>query len=844
MISTCDPTCEQVNFDFGLGYNWVATAWPYVADRCGAPWFVLLSGQVLRFCPSEDQHAVWSPGGCDDCQPISEEQANSGDRLRYKLFYNDQGGEFVLHEDSGAIWRFHGFCEGGHPGRFKSYQHNDESAEVDGFTGYGHIQQILFQVSGVLAGRYDYSYQVFGDDAERLTKATHYLRDETGTMQKVREAEYAYYGDSEAHGSLGDLKTVTVTDYSAAGADPSRTYYYRYELLASGARRIKYALDPEAFERLSDDPRVTDPFTASDEIVAEYADYAFEYNPDGSVIQECTAGCEHPITYSFEEGTAAEGYNNWRLRAAETGSYVVTFTNFRGDVLLREVKETAGAQDSAVEYFQYDDNGNLILHATPAAVESYSYNASSLSVTLQANEGLIHVYEYYTQTTTASGGVGVNGFRQYDKIKKGSSGTPITLRKYEYTERSVPVVLESGSSSSSSSSSSGSPPMFTIYPLLWETVYRNEDGTGAITTSYSYAWHPNSLQIEQRVTTLPAVPAEQGGSGSLGHADRAVRYQREPHLEQGRARVHHLPRVRRGATGGYQDDPGRGRHAADLAQRLEHAAGGGLHLVTDYRVRSPRPADPEPRSRACRGPRRGGNHGPHGQLDGLQGCRPGDAFGARVLCARDGKLRAGQPGLDHQAQRRRYAERVDPGHAGLDRRRALRLGQLPAVQLRALVVVAGRQPRPHHGQPAVPHASRQRRRGSRAPTTTRPRTATTPRAGRTRSARPAGRSPARCSTGSAARCGSMWARTIAGRPTRIPPARVATAARRPAVPVAPTRTTTWCWSRPTRTPAPGLRRLIAAQRDAAVRGRLDQPLDRVPLRLASAPGIRDCRGGR
>ena len=68
LISTCDPTGAQVNFDYGLGYNWVAPAWPYVADRCGAPWFVLLSGQLLRFCPSADQHAAWTPGGRDDCQ--------------------------------------------------------------------------------------------------------------------------------------------------------------------------------------------------------------------------------------------------------------------------------------------------------------------------------------------------------------------------------------------------------------------------------------------------------------------------------------------------------------------------------------------------------------------------------------------------------------------------------------------------------------------------------------------------------------------------------------------------------------------------------------------------------
>mgnify|MGYP000858361248 CR=1 FL=1 len=580
LISTCDPTGEQVNFDYGLGYNWVAPAWPYVADRCGAPWFVLLSGQLLRFCPSADQHAAWTPGGCDDCQIVSQEQANAGSRLRHKLFYHDQEDAFVLYEDSGAIWKFQGFCHGGQPGRFQRYQHHDETVQANGFTAYGHLQQLLFTVGGVLAGRYDYTYQVFGDNAERLTRATHYLRDETGTLQKVREADYVYYGEGETHGSLGDLKTVTVTDYSAAGADPGRTSYYRYVCLASGARRIKYALDPEAWERLSGDPRVSDPFTASDEIVADYADHAFEYHADGSVTAEYTAGGAQRITYSFEQGTAAAGYNNWRLRATETGSYAVTFSNFRGDVLLREVRESADAQDSAVEYYQYDDQGNLVLHATPAAVESYSYSASNLSVRLKSQEGLIHVYEYYTQTTTGSGGVGVHGLRQYDKIQEGSNGTPITLRQYEYTQHSVPVILESGSSSSSSSASA---PLFTIYPLLRETVYRHEDATGALTTSYGYAWHPNSLQMEQRVTTLPAVPAAQGGSGNS--ATRTERFDTHGNLiwsrdERGFITYHEFEAVQQVVTKTIEDVDGT---RLTLPSGWSTPAGGGQHLVTDYR---------------------------------------------------------------------------------------------------------------------------------------------------------------------------------------------------------------------------------------------------------------------
>lgn len=51
------------------------------------------------------------------------------------------------------------------------------------------------------------------------------------------------------------------------------------------------------------------------------------------------------------------------------------------------------------------------------------------------------------------------------------------------------------------------------YRVSKETVYRNEDGTGAIETNYAYTWHAGTCRLEERTTTLPAVPASQNGSG-------------------------------------------------------------------------------------------------------------------------------------------------------------------------------------------------------------------------------------------------------------------------------------------------------------------------------------------
>ena len=59
----------------------------------------------------------------------------------------------------------------------------------------------------------------------------------------------------------------------------------------------------------------------------------------------------------------------------------------------------------------------------------------------QYNVGLVHVYSYYSETTTDTGGVAVKGYKQYDKIKQGRDGSEIKTRKYEYTEQSAAVEL-------------------------------------------------------------------------------------------------------------------------------------------------------------------------------------------------------------------------------------------------------------------------------------------------------------------------------------------------------------------------------------------------------------------
>ncbi|RCS44658.1 hypothetical protein DTL42_17195 [Bremerella cremea] len=52
-----------------------------------------------------------------------------------------------------------------------------------------------------------------------------------------------------------------------------------------------------------------------------------------------------------------------------------------------------------------------------------------------------------------------------------------------------------------------------LHPKTKETVYRNEDGTRAIETSFAYEYHSSARRMKRITTTLPAIPTSQYGSG-------------------------------------------------------------------------------------------------------------------------------------------------------------------------------------------------------------------------------------------------------------------------------------------------------------------------------------------
>ena len=113
---------------------------------------------------------------------------------------------------------------------------------------------------------------------------------------------------------------------------------------------------------------------------------------------------------------------------------------------------------------------------------------------LRTSAGLITQTEYYASTTaTPTTPGGAAGYVKSRSLKRGSSGTPVPQSLTTYIQRLAGVA--------------------TVYPVAASTAYRNDDGTGAVTTSYSYTWFGSTAQMQQRTTTLPVVPTGQNGTG-------------------------------------------------------------------------------------------------------------------------------------------------------------------------------------------------------------------------------------------------------------------------------------------------------------------------------------------
>jgi RHS repeat-associated protein len=423
-------------------------------------------------------------------------------------------GDFYRFTDAnGNQWLFRGFNSSFTPPSLfgKFYSSTDT---------YGNTTSTVYGTSGVTDGRILeidqfpagdpnngtrilYNYNLSGVAAGYLSSVV-YQRVVSAAGTTVRQSNYTYYLSTGSNGAAGQLQRSQVTD----GSNVLDTYYHRYSTASGSPARL--ILGPVGYERakasLGSDAAID---SATDATLGTWADYTFGYNgffPSGSSVSSETVqgtGCSCGTgggtgTFSFtytNAGHGLHGVNIWNQKTIETlpdGNQNIVYTDDAGATLLDIFKNVSTGQQW-MTYHQYDSARREILTAMPSAVISYDENQASLGVSLQASSGLFYLYGFYSITDLGTGSVA--GYRSTVSVRQGTGGSAVLLSQVKYT---------------SHTDGSG----VTIYPVASSIQYRNTDGTGAITTSFSHSFHGTTNQTSERRTTFPTVLTTQNGSGS------------------------------------------------------------------------------------------------------------------------------------------------------------------------------------------------------------------------------------------------------------------------------------------------------------------------------------------
>ena len=222
----------------------------------------------------------------------------------------------------------------------------------------------------------------------------------------------------------------------------------------------------------------------------------------GSGCSVCTGG-QGTFTYSYATSSNPQGYNSWATKTTEVlpdGSTNTVYANFAGETMLN-VFQSGGQK--WLNFYEYDGSGRQILQANPSAVTGYNDAYADLLDKnqvgdygyLSSNSGLLQITDYYTTTTaTQTSAGGVAGYFEDSKLEQGKSGTPILQQYVQYIAHTA----------------AGD----TVYPQATSTVYRNTDGSGAETTSYSYTWFSGTNQKQTMTVSLPVISSAENGPGT------------------------------------------------------------------------------------------------------------------------------------------------------------------------------------------------------------------------------------------------------------------------------------------------------------------------------------------
>ncbi|VTR96659.1 rhs repeat-associated core domain-containing protein : YD repeat protein OS=Isosphaera pallida (strain ATCC 43644 / DSM 9630 / IS1B) GN=Isop_2419 PE=4 SV=1 [Gemmata massiliana] len=195
--------------------------------------------------------------------------------------------------------------------------------------------------------------------------------------------------------------------------------------------------------------------------------------------------------------------NAWKTKTVETlpdGTTNTIYTNGLGQVMLKVY--TDAASNVWRWYTQYDADGRAILEAGPSVVTGYSESyvdlvnfVSGNAQHLNDSTGLVTAYTYgFSNSATDFAAADVVGYLKRVDLKQGETGAAVPQRTLTYIKHTELT--------------------HAFFFTASDTVYRNDNGTGALTTSYAYTYYDGFNQVASVVATLPTVTTAQNGSNA------------------------------------------------------------------------------------------------------------------------------------------------------------------------------------------------------------------------------------------------------------------------------------------------------------------------------------------
>ncbi len=489
----------------GQGYNWQVKEWPFLVQGPSGLAGTEITEVVIQ---GESDSSYWFDKVDGEWVPRFN--------VKSTLEHDTVNDVYRLTDLKGNITEFDDFT-----GMFsRRISAAGNTITVTGMSNNGAnfttVEREYTEDSVTTTEKFEYAYQDEGDLL--LSSVTLSRKVGAGSWQNISRALYTYYSANEPYGLEEDLKTAITEQWDGSTWQNTGTNYYRYYKTLTGessssssssssggqdfAHQLKYILNKEAYNKLAADPNVSDPLTATDAQVAQYADFYYEFDSQRRVTKEIIQGGSRTFSFSYDESSFNDAYNAWKTKTTETlpdGSQNIVYCNYASLPMLKILKSGA---DEWYEFFKYDDSANVILYASSSAISGYDDQYADLLNEvngnyqyLRDNSGLIRTYTYHAPTLWLAS----------SSIQEGELGTSIKLLEREY------VACNSGESSSSSSSSSASTP---AYFLSKEISYPSDtDQTKKIITSFSYTWYEGTCQVKEKTTTLPVISTSQNGSG-------------------------------------------------------------------------------------------------------------------------------------------------------------------------------------------------------------------------------------------------------------------------------------------------------------------------------------------